>query len=129
MVEVCHYRGSPVLSFDDVDNSGLWPLPIHTFGIFGSFDILYDKPFEIILQPSDEGQIYLKGRLSGNTLFFYLSDKHFGVCVRGALLNPDGPYFAESEQYSFILCNVVGALVYITAELESCWVTLLDSRR
>jgi hypothetical protein len=87
-----------------------------TFSIFGSFDILYDKPFEIILQPSDEGQIYLKGGLSGNTLFFYLSDKHFGVCVRGAPLNPDGPYFAESEQYASYYAML---LVHLCTSLQN----------
>jgi hypothetical protein len=81
MVEVCHYRNSPILSFDDVDNSGFWQdcfdggifdhlkkyigrfwrvagCDLHqfiSFGVFSSLDVLYGEPFELILHPFDEG--------------------------------------------------------------------------
>jgi hypothetical protein len=81
MMEVCHYWSSPILSFNDIDNSGLWQncsdgstfehlkkyigghrsvagcglCQFISFGIFCSLDVLNGKPFEVILHPSDEG--------------------------------------------------------------------------
>jgi hypothetical protein len=81
MAEVCHYHNSPILYFDDIDNFGLWQncfdgsifehlkkyigrhqrvagcglRQFNGFGVFSSLDVLYGKPFEIIIHPSDEG--------------------------------------------------------------------------
>jgi hypothetical protein len=60
------------------------------FTIFVSFDILYCESFEVILHFCDKTQISLEGGFPGNTLFFYLSDDHFGISAVDAFLNPDG---------------------------------------
>jgi hypothetical protein len=155
VVEVSHYRSSPIFPFDNVDVAWLrWGcldrcifehlkkyvgghrgIAGYTFGqfihftIFVSLDVPYCESFEIILHSSDKTQILLKGGIPNDALFFYLSNDHFGITAKDAFLNSDGSHLAEPQQYGLILYYVISALVRFFIELHPCGVAQLNSQR
>jgi hypothetical protein len=47
------------------------------------------------------------------TVFFYLVGDDFRISPNDACLDVECPQFAESENDWFVLCYVVGAVVYL----------------
>lgn len=54
--------------------------------------------------------------LSGCTIFFYVVGDDFGIGQDYASLNVECPEFALSEDDCFVLCNVIGTLVYLESK-------------
>jgi hypothetical protein len=48
-----------------------------SFGVFCSLDVFYGETLEIVLQPSDEGQISFEGGFPSNAPFLDLTSDHF----------------------------------------------------
>jgi hypothetical protein len=49
------------------------------------------KPLNFFSHSSYQSQIFLEGWFPSYAFFFYLSGNHFGICVKDAPLNPNGP--------------------------------------